>query len=114
PHAPTRVDGDHNGELPGPAAWFTLGESREQGRAHVALVDAPRGLRRAPSHRLLRRLRARHSPRREGTRRIGVPDEGAGLAAELGAPRQGAGAWHEGHAFRRGLPRGARETRTIA
>src|SRR5215210_5495284 len=83
---------EHNGELPGPAAWYALGESREQGRATVALARTPRGLLRAPSHRLPRRLRARHSPRRKGTRRIGLPDEGARLAAEPRVPRQGAGA----------------------
>ena len=46
-------------------------------------LASPRGLHCAPFHRLSRRLRARHSPRREGTRRIGIPDEGAGSAAGL-------------------------------
>lgn len=68
------------GELPGPAAWFTLGESREQGRAHVALVDAPRGLRRAPSHRLLRRLEL------ATLRGAKAHDASAYLTRELGSP----------------------------
>jgi hypothetical protein len=34
------VDGETNGELPGPAAWFALGESRERGRACVPLAEA--------------------------------------------------------------------------
>src|SRR6185312_16530554 len=92
PYAPCACGWRTYGELPGPAAPFALGESREHGAAPVPLAEAPRGLRRAPSHRLHRRLRARHSPRREGTRRIGLPDEGAGTAAGLSVPRQAADA----------------------
>src|SRR5204862_7014251 len=95
PHAIPACAVRVNVELSEPAAWFTLCASREQGSALVALAETPRGLRRDPSQRLLRRFRARHSPRRKGTRRIGLPDEGAGLAAELCLPRQVAGAWPE-------------------
>jgi hypothetical protein len=87
-----RVDGEY-GELPGPAALSALGESRAFGRVQDQDSSSPRGLHCAPVHRLSRRHRARHSPRQEGTRRIGIPDEGAGPAAGLGPPRQDAGAF---------------------
>src|SRR4029453_5412633 len=90
-----RVDGETNGELPGPAAWFALGESREHGRAPVPLAAAPRGLRRAPSDRLCPPLRARPPPRCEGTRHVGLPGEDVGSAAGVSAPRQEAGTWHQ-------------------